>query len=562
MGTIQAKINAIFKEQGGHIPPDHGQFSADRYALMFKPGTYSVEVPLGYYTSVYGLGESPADVLFAGGTGKGVFCEEGDYDYFPGALDNFWRSAENFATASDFAWFTGDEGSGMLWAVSQAAPLRRTLVYSNIILFQYVPPWQWAGMASGGYMAQVKVNGTVNTGSQQQFLSRNSECSKFNNGVWNMVMVGCTGTPAAHCGVVAKTDFPYVVVDKTDIMAEKPFITITTSGMYNLQIPPVKTNTKGVDHSLSGYTTVGFNKVFVAKPGDTASTINAKLQAGLHIVISPGIYHWTEPVVIAQNDQVILCLGLATLVPASGKIVINVPGGMEGVRIAGCLLQAGPQNSPTLLQWGTYGDAGSASNPGVLSDVFARVGGPDKAEMMAQKMIQINSGNVIIDNTWLWRADHDVIGNITNRKNPVETALEVNGDNVHAYGLAVEHTLGDMLIWNGNNGKTFFFQAEYPYDVQASEYIDKIAYKVSSNVTSHEGYGVGVYHYFRDYAVTVATGISCPASLEKNFKSPLGVYLNGKGTMTNIINDKGQATSATSPTSDTGAHPAWYCVNG
>ena len=27
--------------------------------------------------------------------------------------------------------------------------------------------------------------------------------------------------------------------------------------------------------------------------------------------------------------------------------------------------------------------------------------------MTAQAMVEINSGNVIIDNAWLWRADHD-----------------------------------------------------------------------------------------------------------------------------------------------------------
>jgi hypothetical protein len=87
-----------------------------------------------------------------------------------------------------------------------------------------------------------------------------------------------------------------------------------------------------------------------------------------------------------------------------------------------------------------------------MSDVFARVGGPGKdvtLEFKASKMVQINSGYVIIDDTWLWRADHSQSGPISDSKNPVDTGLQVNGDNVFGYGLACEHTLGNMLEWNG-----------------------------------------------------------------------------------------------------------------
>jgi hypothetical protein len=80
-------------------------------------------------------------------------------------------------------------------------------------------------------------------------------------------------------------------------------------------------------------------------------------------------------------------------------------------------------------------------------------------------MTLVNSGNVIIDNTWLWRADHSVAGNVSNSMNPVEAGLVVYGDNVIGYGVAVEHTLGNMLQWWGNGGQTWFYQSEFPYDV-------------------------------------------------------------------------------------------------
>ena len=65
---------------------------------------------------------------------------------------------------------------------------------------------------------------------------------------------------------------------------------------------------------------------------------------------------------------------MATLISTTGKSCIEV-GNVDGVRIAGVLLEAGEVKSFTLLMWGAGGLAGDRSNPGVMSDVFARVGG-------------------------------------------------------------------------------------------------------------------------------------------------------------------------------------------
>lgn len=155
-------------------------------------------------------------------------------------------------------------------------------------------------------------------------------------------------------------------------------------------------------------------------------------------------------------------------------------------------------------------------------------------------MVQINSGNVIIDDTWLWRADHDVKGNVANKKNPVDTGLQINGDNVIGYGLACEHTLGNMLEWNGDKGKTYFYQSEYPYDVDHA-YADAgfVAYKVGDSVTDHEAWGVGVYSFFRDYDVNMDTGISSPQKPGIKFHNSLNVFLDGKGGINHVINEKG-----------------------
>lgn len=62
----------------------------------------------------------------------------------------------------------------MIWAASQASPLRRILVEGDLDLFQYFPPWPMAGYASGGYMADSIVTGVVTSGSQQQYIARNN----------------------------------------------------------------------------------------------------------------------------------------------------------------------------------------------------------------------------------------------------------------------------------------------------------------------------------------------------------------------------------------------------
>ena len=233
-------------------------------------------------------------------------------------------------------------------------------------------------------------------------------------------------------------------------------------GKYNLIVPAAKKDSAGVDFNIppTAAETVSFDNVYVTKPSDGAKEINAKLNAGLNVVVTPGIYYLTAPLVLSKPNQVLLGLGLATLVSAAGTPVITVAD-VDGVRVAGFLMQAGPPGpggkvAPALLQWGASGSyAGSAANPGVISDVFARVGGPDgdaANPVAVTTMVQIQSGYVVFDNTWLWRADHGV-GPIDYTHNAVDHGLVVSGDNVHGYGMAVEHTLKDLTVWSGDAGK-------------------------------------------------------------------------------------------------------------
>jgi len=121
---IEAIVDNAFKKNGGQKPTNHGEFSSLRFAFLFKPGNYKVDVPVGYYTQVLGLGGHPRDVIFD--APRGVFCEEGNDADRSGSLSTFWRSAENFHNRR-----------GLLWATSQGAPLRRVMVGGNLTLAEW-----------------------------------------------------------------------------------------------------------------------------------------------------------------------------------------------------------------------------------------------------------------------------------------------------------------------------------------------------------------------------------------------------------------------------------------
>lgn len=489
---------------------------------------------------------------------RGVFCEQGDAAFDIGALNTFWRGAENFATQANYNWYAGG-GNGMLWANSQAVSLRRVKVAGDLMLYQYIPPFEFAGYASGGYMASVEVDGTTYSGSQQQYFTRNCKITEWVDGVWNMVFVGTEGVDSSmnHCGAVPGEQAPITAIDQTPVISEKPFISVDTNGLYFLNVPDIRTNAVGPDFNPG--TSIPFSEVYVAKnETDTALTINEKIAEGLDIVFSPGIYQLTLAIEVTRPGTVLLGLGLATLVSANGNSCIEVAD-VEGVRVAGLLLQAGPEAPDALLVWGDTKNPGNEANPGFVQDVYARVGGPDpsSAPVATEKMVQINSGHVIGDNLWLWRADHDVEGLVRAGRNPVQTGIEVVGDDVTMYGLFVEHTLRDQAIWSGERGRTYFFQCELPYDV-AQDFGDGgfVGYRVVEGVSTHNAWGVGVYHFMRDHNVVIERGIQVPDALVANVVHPLSVFLDGFGEMVHVINDFGGNSSAGV---EPGAVPSWYC---
>jgi hypothetical protein len=519
--NIQAQLDQIFAQQ------EKNQFGDARYQVFFKPGTYNgLNDQVGFYTSVSGLGKNPDDVQINGDITV-------DAGWFNGnATQNFWRSVENLAVKP----VSGTDR----WAVAQAAPFRRIHVQGGLNLAPNGYGW-----ASGGYIADSKVDGTVGPYSQQQWYTRDSSIGGWGNGVWNMVFSGVQGAPAQG--------FPnpvYTTLASTPESRDKPYMYLDSSGNYAVFVPNLRTNAVGTDWPNTPGTSIPLSQFYVAHPGDSAATINAALAQGLNLVLTPGIYHVSEPINVTRANTVVLGLGYATVIPDNGVDAMKVAD-VDGVKLAGFLIDAGTGNSPQLLQVGAPGSAAShAANPTTIQDVFARVGGATPAQ--AQTAFEINSNDVIIDHTWIWRADHGAAPTGWT-VNPADYGLRVNGNNVLATGLFVEHFKKYDVEWSGQNGRTIFFQNEIAYDapnqaaVQNGSTRGFAAYKVDDNVTTHEGWGLGSYcNFTTDPTIIQDHGFEVPNTPGVKFHDLLVVSLGGMGQYAHVINNTGPGTSGTS----------------
>ncbi|MFJ4448937.1 coagulation factor 5/8 type domain-containing protein [[Kitasatospora] papulosa] len=515
---IQGKVDEIFKKQ------ESAQFGSDRYALMFKPGTYNdINAQIGFYTSIAGLGLNPDDTTFNGD----VTVDAGWFD--GNATQNFWRSAENLA-------LNPVNGTNR-WAVSQAAPFRRMHVKGGLNLAPNGYGW-----ASGGYIADSKIDGQVGPYSQQQWYTRDSSVGGWGNGVWNMTFSGVEGAPAQSF-----PEPPYTTLDTTPVSREKPFLYLDGDA-YKVFVPAKRTNARGTSwaNGTPEGESIPLDQFYVVKPGATAQTINAAVDQGLHLLFTPGVYHVDEPIEIDRANTVALGLGLATIIPDNGVTAIKV-GDVDGVKLAGLLVDAGPVNSSVLVEVGPEDSSGDhAANPTSLQDVFVRIGGAGPGK--ATTSIVVNSDDTIIDHTWVWRADHgEGVGWETNR---ADYGVHVKGDDVLATGLFVEHFNKYDVRWSGENGKTIFFQNEKAYDapnqaaIQNGDIKGYAGYKVDDSVTTHEGWGMGSYCFFNvDPTIRQQHGFQAPVKPGVKFHDLLVVSLGGKGQYDHVINDTGSPTS-------------------
>ena len=521
---VQSKLISLGNE---------AQFSTNRYAVFFMPGAYSLQAPVGYYESIAGLGETPNAVAING------FLTPNYGSTFPGAnvTDTFWRSMENmsFNPVQDKA--QNGPANTLQWGVSQAAPLRRVQINGGLELTD-----SYCGFASGGFIADSDITGQVNSCSQQQWYSRDSSFGSWQGNVWNMVFSGVIGAPAQH--------FPspsYTTLSQTPLSRERPFLYVDGNGNFNVFKPALRTNVSGISWSggLGVGTSIPIGNFLIATPSNTAADMNTALASGKNLILTPGIYQLTQPIHVANANTVVLGLGYATLVPTAGTAALTVAD-VDGVQVAGLIIDAGPVTSPVLFQVGdlTGPNLNHQVNPTTLNDVFFRIGGATAGS--ATTSLKVESNNVVLDDIWAWRADH---GNgVGWTVNTADTGLIVNANNVTALGLFVEHYQKNQVIWNGNGGRTIFYQSELPYDPPSqAAWMNGTAngyssYAVSNAVSTHAAYGMGVYSNFtagvnivEDSAITVPTAVGVKVT------DSVSVFLNGSGSITHVVNNAGAA---------------------
>ena len=579
---------------------DH-HFSTKRFALLFAPGEYKdCQFEVGYYVQMAGLGKAAKGkgaVVFTGdksgpfvpALNKNMPVTEGGSIPYPTAglcLDTFWRMAENFTAENT------------QWAVSQAAPLRRVYV-SNDLMFG-----DGGAYSSGGFVANAEVDGTCNFIANQQWLSRAVTFSgKVDGGAWSTVFSGCTGNvPPEGKGPIGDL---VVTVEKTPkVRMEKPYIVMNESGDYELHVPNATTKETTGPHLDGSNTEIRcFSKVKVGKAmlpfdkdenyaeyeddkyndltdADKELTLELQqaLDEGKDLVLSPGIYFLTRPLVVKKPNQVILGIGMATLIaPQDGSPCIRVQAGTPGARVASLVLEASVQkesssihgNSDKVMSLIDFGepdktgneDPGDSTNPGLISDIFTRVGGSNlDRTVKTDVMVRIFSGNVVGDNLWLWRADHvklkpdedandsrfplyhqvriwDIVDGKQVRVDEckVKNAIVVEGNDVNIYGLFAEHTTEDQMVWKGERGNVTFFQCELPYDVNVD--YSHTGYHVHKDVEAHNGRGIGVYSNFTCFDVTANKGLMFPEKDDVSIQNPFTVFLNGSGGIAYVLHE-------------------------
>lgn len=548
LAQIKSTLDALADQQRD------AEMTTARHAVLFLPGTYGtadnpLQFEVGYYTEVEGLGANPGDVTVNGSIEVYNRCLEGGGTSNCLALVNFWRTLGNLSLKVDKTGQSDCRRTADFWAVSQAVSLRRVEVSGNqLSLMDYCT----AGpqYASGGFIADSKLPTVVN-GSQQQWFIRNSELGSWSNAVWNQVFAGVTGAPDDS----AFPTPPYTTLAKAPVSREKPYLYVDAAGRWLVRVPSAGQNTSGVSWA-SGMTpgrSIPLSDFFIAKPGDSVAAINHALARGKNLLLTPGVYNVDRSIEVRRPDTVVLGLGHATLTAIRGAVPLKVAD-RAGIVVAGVTIDAGTKLSPVLLQVGARHSHGrgrggsSGRDPITLSDVYFRVGGPHVGK--ATTALEINADRVLVDHTWIWRADHGVEGfsGDTERwqTNIGRYGLVVNGDDVTVTGLFSEHFQRYSVLWKGERGRVVFFQNELPYDpptqadwTQPNGTLGYPGYKVADRVRKHSLSGGGVYVFNQNNPSIVTTsGFEVPKRKGVQLHHVMTVNLSA-GTIVHVVNDTG-----------------------
>jgi hypothetical protein len=541
-------------------------FDEVRNAVLFMPGSYGsaagqdtpttatgiIDAPVGFMETVQGLGADPGGVTINGNLRAGAAGRV--------ALDTFWRSLSNVRINP----IEADEAPHTLrWNTSQACPLRRVDITGNLDLA--------GGVAGGNLIANSRIAGVVTAGSnwvsdsnplpgQYYYDFHDSRIGGWQGHWVNYVFSGVLGAPQTRFNPGDVTTLP-----TTPVSREPPFLYVD-HGRFKVFVPDARTEVSGFHwgtstHGQGGATdrsstaardgvSLSMDRFLIARPTDSTATLNRALQAGRNLLLTPGVYKLTRALHVVRPDTIIMGMGLATVTPINGTAAIQVDD-VAGVLISALTLDANTIRSDVLLQVGkphshprhpSLNDP-RGRNPTTLSDVFVRVGGSYAGRTTTS--FEINQNHVLIDHTWLWRADHGTKGTVGWYVNPGEHGLVVNGDHVTALGLFVEHYRQTQIQWNGNAGRTIFLQSEAPYDPpDQAAYMNGTEngypfYQVGPNVTLHEATGLTAVTLFirSSKPITIHSAYRAPELPEVRFRDIFAGVLLAQGGIEHVINE-------------------------
>lgn len=557
--AINTKLRGLAAQSDG--------FDDKRSAVYFMPGTYGsdagrfrpaaatghVDSPVGFMMTVQGLGASPDAVTLNGNLRVGGVQAD--------SLATFWRSLANLKInpiQADVPAFT------MRWNTSQASSLRRVHVAGHLDLT--------GGVSFGSYMANARIEGDLRFGAgwegdrsppvtgtveggPAQFMVRDGAVGTVQGREVSLVFSGVEGAPAGAFAPGDKT-----VLANTTVSRDAPFLYVDGT-QFKVFVPAVARNTRGVHWGMaaSDGKSLPISDFFIGRPEHSAATLNAALQDGKHLLLTPGVYRIDQPLRVPRANTVVLGMGLATLTPTSGSAAIVVDD-VPGVVLASLVVDANTTRSDVLVQVGAEsGRAGDAANPSSLIDVYVRVGGPSAGRVGTAVVVHQN--HVVIDHTWIWRGDHGNAGTTGWDINTADHALVVNGNDVSAVALFAEHFQKTQVLWNGERGRTVFMECEPPYDppsqgawMNGSEN-GYPCYQVADGVTTHEGVGLISWAlFFASFGpppneVYAHSSIKAPVVPGVRFTNTTAGLIVGVGGFEHVFNSLGDPTDHTGPAS-------------
>jgi len=557
--AINTRLRALAARSDG--------FDDARSAVYFMPGTYGsdagrgqpatatghVDSPVGFMMTVQGLGASPDAVTINGNLRVGSPNVS--------ALSTFWRSLANLTIhpiQADLPAFT------MRWNTSQASSLRRVQVAGDLDLT--------GGISFGSYIANSRVEGMLRFGAAweqdrqasatgtvedgpAQFMVRDGAVGGVQGRQVSLVFSGVEGAPAAAFAPGDKTTLATTAVSR-----DAPFLYVDGT-QFKVFVPAAARDTRGVHWGMaaSDGLALPISDFFIGRPEHSAATLNAALQDGKHLLLTPGVYRMDQPLRVRHANTVVLGMGLATLTPTQGTAAITVDD-VPGVVLASLVVDAGTVRSEVLVQVGVEkGRVGDAANPSSLIDVYVRVGGPSAGRVGTGVVVQQN--HVLIDHSWIWRGDHGNAGTTGWAINTADHALVVNGNDVEAVALFAEHFQKTQVLWNGERGRTVFMECEPPYDPPSqADWMNGSekgypCYQVADGVTAHQGVGlINWALFFASFGpppnqIYAHSAVKAPMAPGVRFSNTTAGVINGVGGFGHVFNSLGDPTDHTGPAS-------------